>query len=92
MKQWYEELFENYAKTYERENFTTGTSAEVDFIEKEMHHRKNARILDVGCGTGRHAIELAKRGYSVVGIDLSESMLAHARKKAEAEKVSVLFV
>ncbi len=48
-----------------------GTRGEVDFIEKEINFDKTKRILDIGCGTGRHAIELAKRGYNVTGIDLS---------------------
>ena len=40
-------------------------------------------ILDLGCGSGNHAIPLARAGYEVVGIDRSEAMLAHARRKAE---------
>jgi SAM-dependent methyltransferase len=39
-------------------------------------------ILDLGCGTGNHALLLARRGYQVVGVDRSEAMLAHARRKA----------
>ena len=72
-KQWYEALFENYGKKYDRENFTQGTTGECDFIEVELKNDKSLNILDVGCGTGRHTIELTKRGYSVTGIDLSES-------------------
>ena len=81
MKQWYEELFENYARKYDNESFTQGTIGECDFIEKEMNYEKNTRILDIGCGTGRHSIELAKRGYKVVGIDLSECLLERAKEK-----------
>lgn len=92
MKQWYESLFENYANKYEKENFTQGTIGEVDFIEKEIAYDKSCKILDVGCGTGRHAIELAKRGYSVVGGDLSENMLAKARDNAKLNGVEVEFV
>ena len=91
MKKWYEELFTNYAKKYDEEPFTKGTIGEVDFIEQEIGHDKSKRILDVGCGTGRHAIELARRGYQVVGVDLSESQLAHATKKAADAKVAVKF-
>lgn len=92
MKQWYQELFENYAKTYDNEIYTQGTAQEVDFIETEIHGNKALRILDVGCGTGRHAIELAKRGYQVTGIDLSASQLNRAREKAKLENVDVEFI
>lgn len=91
MKPWYEELFENYGMKYDRESFVQGTIGECDFIEKEIGYDKATRILDIGCGTGRHSIELAKRGYSVVGIDLSESLLKRAKEKATEQKVQVVF-
>ena len=92
MKQWYEELFTNYANTYDKEEFTKGTVQEVDFIESEIEFDKTRIILDVGCGTGRHAIELAKRGYQVKGIDLSKDQLKRAKEKAETEGVDVTFL
>ena len=85
MKQWYEELFANYAKKYDRESFVQGTIGECDFIEREINYNKATKILDIGCGTGRHSIELAKRGYQVTGIDLSESQLKRAKEKASAQ-------
>ncbi len=90
-QQWYEELFKNYALKYDNESFTQGTIGECDFVEAEINYDKNIRILDIGCGTGRHSIELAKRGYEVVGIDLSESLLKRAKEKALEENVSVDF-
>lgn len=90
-KQWYETLFENYAKTYEKESFTQGTIGECDFIEQELNYDKSLRIFDVGCGTGRHSIELTKRGYSVTGVDLSESQLALAREKAAKDNLTIDF-
>ncbi|MCU0363365.1 MAG: class I SAM-dependent methyltransferase [Bacteroidales bacterium] len=90
-KQWYEALFENYARKYDEEVFTKGTTGECDFIESETGGDRSIRILDVGCGTGRHSIELSKRGYTVTGIDLSAAQLAMARKKAAAEKLSIDF-
>jgi ubiquinone/menaquinone biosynthesis C-methylase UbiE len=91
-KQWYETLFENYGKQYDKECFTQGTVGECDFIEQEAAHNKRLRILDIGCGTGRHAIELTKRGYTnVVGVDLSESQITRAKEKALAEKLNIDF-
>ena len=91
MKQWYEEFFENYAETYDKESYTQGTRGEVDFIEQEIDFDKSKRILDIGCGTGRHAIELAKRGYHVTGIDLSRSQLDKAIEKAKKENLIINF-
>lgn len=92
MKQWYEELFQNYAVKYDGESFTKGTSGECDFIESEIGHNKGTKILDIGCGTGRHTIELSKRGYNVTGIDLSESQLKRAAEKANMENLNIDFL
>lgn len=89
---WYVSLFKNYARHYDDEPFTQGTLGECDFIEQELGYNKTLQILDVGCGTGRHALELTKRGYSVTGIDLSEAQLRRARQKAEAEKLDIPFL
>jgi 2-polyprenyl-3-methyl-5-hydroxy-6-metoxy-1,4-benzoquinol methylase len=90
-KQWYEALFENYGKKYDEESFTKGTLGECDFIEKELNYNKSLRILDVGCGTGRHSIELTRRGYNITGVDLSESQLKRAREKAGADNLKIDF-
>ena len=91
-KQWYESLFENYGKKYDAENFTQGTTGECDFIENELNFDKSVKILDVGCGTGRHSIELTKRGYNVTGIDLSVTQLERAKEKAASENLKINFV
>ncbi|MFO8030902.1 MAG: methyltransferase domain-containing protein [Cyclonatronaceae bacterium] len=91
MKRWYETLFENYARKYDEESFVQGTVGECDFIEKELGRDTSQHILDVGCGTGRHAIELARRGYRVTGVDLSEAQLRRAREKASEAGVDVVF-
>lgn len=91
MKQWYESLFENYSVKYDNEIFTQGTMGECNFIESEIASDKNLRILDIGCGTGRHSIELTKRGYHVTGIDLSDSQLQRAREKAAEQKLQIDF-
>jgi len=91
MAPWYETLFANFGKTYDKECFTQGTVGEVDFVERELGGDRSKRILDIACGTGRHAIELTRRGYRVVGFDLSEGQLRVAREKAAAAGVSVAF-
>jgi len=91
MTQWYEALFDNYGQKYDSEIFTQGTIGECDFIEHEIGYNQSIKILDIGCGTGRHAIELSKRGYNVRGVDLSDSQLARAREKAEKEGLKITF-
>ena len=91
MKQWYEELFENYSRKYDEELFVKGTQGECDFIEEEIGHDKSIQILDIGCGTGRHAIELSERGYSVKGIDLSQAQINRAIEKSKEKGLSVEF-
>ena len=91
MKQWYEELFVNYANKYDAEEYTKGKIGECDFIEKEINYDKALKILDVGCGTGRHSMELSRRGYTVTGIDLSESQLQRALQKASEQSLKIDF-
>ena len=61
------------------------TLADVDFLEKTFAAKPGARLLDVPCGNGRHSIELARRGYRVTGIDLSQEFLAAARAELDAD-------
>lgn len=92
MKKWYETLFENSARQYDKERFVNGTIGECDFIEAELAYNKDLKIIDIGCGTGRHCIELSKRGYAVTGIDLSPTQIKRAQEKAKKEALVIPFM
>lgn len=72
--------------------WTRGTKEEIDFVEDIMGGNHNAEILDLGCGEGRHCIELYKRGYeNISGIDFSERNIKRALNSATGKKVSPMF-
>jgi 2-polyprenyl-3-methyl-5-hydroxy-6-metoxy-1,4-benzoquinol methylase len=90
--QWYKELFEGMGIEYEDFPFTQNTENEVRWMIKEYLTNPEMKILDVGCGTGRHAINLAAKGYkNITGIDLSPTMIKAAQAAAKEKKVSVAF-
>ncbi len=64
---------------------------EIDFVESVLNLAAGARVLDVGCGFGRHSVELAQRGYVVVGVDPSAAMITAAQKRARETAVSPQF-
>ena len=88
----WERFFDAHAPIYDENVFTKNTAHEVEFLLEELRLPPGGAVLDVGCGTGRHAIELAKRGYVVTGLDLSAEMLSRAAEKAKADKVQVEWV
>lgn len=90
-REW-QRFFDAHAANYEQNPFTHHTEAEVDFLLTLYPILPGSRILDVGCGTGRHSIALAKRGHRVTGLDISGEMLAVARRKAQEAGVEVEWV
>ncbi len=88
----YEEFFDGHAPIYMENCFTKNTIAEIDFVLNELKLPLGSLILDIGCGVGRHSIELAKRGYKVTGIDISYGMLAEAKKNAKEINVDVEWI
>lgn len=65
---------------------------EIPFIVEAAGGVRGKRILDLACGTGRHAIALSGLGADVVGVDSSEEMISRAREMAEEDDVAVEFV
>jgi len=88
----WEEYFDGHAPVYIQNSFTKNTVKEVDFLLEELKLPPGSRILDLGCGTGRHSVELAKRGYQITGVDISSGMLAEAKKAAKKAGVEVEWI
>ncbi len=78
-------------RSYLRYSFTKGTTQEVSFLMDELGLEPGQRVLDVGCGPGRHAIALAKQGLAVTGIDISRPFLDIAVVDASAAGVGPAF-
>lgn len=91
---WWENYFDEiYYKIYSPfDTKPERLKKEVLFIEKVLELKKDMKILDLACGYGRHAIELAKRGYNITGFDYSEYLLKIAREKAEKENLKINFL
>lgn len=85
----------SYARLYDAMYAGKDYARECDAIEGAIRRYGDGgacrSILDLGCGTGNHAIPLARRGYEVVGVDLSEDMVAIARRKAAETGVGASF-
>jgi SAM-dependent methyltransferase len=92
---WYEEFFgEDYMRFHLRggEWLDERTVPQCDFVVSALELQPGARVLDLCCGQGRHAVELAKRGFRVTGFDLSEYLLGLARDCADEAEVACEFV
>lgn len=79
---WFEDLAEHMGPAYLRYSFTKGTDQEVSFLVDALELRPGDRLLDVGCGPGRHAHVFADRGLEVVGVDISERFIDVANAEA----------
>src|SRR5690606_29631459 len=79
---WFEPVAAHLGEAYLRYSHTKGTRQEIDYLVGALDLRPPMRILDVGCGPGRHAHELARRGFRVHGIDISEEFISIARRDA----------
>ncbi|MGL4610953.1 MAG: class I SAM-dependent methyltransferase [Trueperaceae bacterium] len=85
----YAELGNFIKEKYLEYPFTQGTAQEVEFLESEIP--KGSRILDVGCGVGRHSLELARRGYKTVDVDITKAFIDIANNTARAEGLGASF-
>ena len=79
---WFEGIADDLRGSYLRYSFTMGTENEVDFLVDVLGLEPGMRVLDVGCGPGRHSYALARRGIDVLGIDISQTFVDLARADA----------
>jgi 2-polyprenyl-3-methyl-5-hydroxy-6-metoxy-1,4-benzoquinol methylase len=85
-------MYDDFSVDYDRfVDWPGRLAAELSFIEDQLQTVGARRVLDAACGTGMHALELARRGYAVVGADLSAGMIDRARINAENVGVDVRF-
>ena len=88
---WFNELATFLGTAYLRNAFTKGTGQEVDFLVDALGIEPGMRVLDAGCGPGRHALELGRRGIEVVGVDLADDFIALAQEdSAQMDHVTFL--
>ncbi len=88
--QWFETFFQGVAVEFWIRAIPPAlTVQEARFLEQALEVSPGAKLLDVPCGHGRHAIELARRGYRVTGVDLSLDALGRARESAAAANLNI---
>jgi SAM-dependent methyltransferase len=94
---WFNPIAEHLGRTYWAPGtgrvmaFTKGTEHEVSFLWEALELHEGQRVLDVGCGPGRHSLELARRGIEAVGIDLSPDFVVLGTEVAGREGLSARF-
>jgi SAM-dependent methyltransferase len=90
---WFETFFAGVATDCWRKCVTPEmTKAETDFIADALHLEPPAKILDIACGNGRHSIELARLGYAMTGLDISEESISEALEVSGRAGVDVEWI
>ncbi|MFC5834542.1 SAM-dependent methyltransferase [Nonomuraea insulae] len=90
MSAWYADFFTELPNAFWRAAVPAQSAAdEIDFILRMSGLRPGSRVLDVPCGSGRHTLELAGRGFAVTGLDVSAEAVQHARDAAAHQRLHV---
>ena len=86
---WYKHV---WTLDIKNQSWTEDTENQVDFIVKTLGLTGKERILDLACGYGRHALALARRGFSVTGVDITEAYVDDANKNAKEQSLDAVFI
>ena len=87
---WYEDFFKGInCELWEIAVSPEWTVKEVDFLIGELKVKQGQQLLDIPCGSGRHSIELAKRGYKLTGVDISETFIKILTEKIKTNNLSI---
>ena len=89
---WYKTAFRyDYLRVYPHRN-DEEARRQVDFLVDKLDVPPSCEVLDLGCGDGRHSLELTRRGFRVTGLDLSEELLERARRRTADEGLDITFI
>lgn len=80
-----------YLKEHENYFSNKQLKKDISFLKSILKLKKTDRILDIGCGNGRHTIELKKQGFNIEGLDASKYLLKLAKKQSKKEKLLIKF-
>ena len=87
--QWYKKI---WTQDIQDLSWVERTADEVDFVIEALGLQGLEQVLDLACGFGRHALELACRGYSVVGVDITPAYIDEARRRAREDQLEAKFI
>ena len=87
--EWYKHFFHGVALDFWRAAMAPHTLPEVEYLEQMLNAPPGARLLDIPCGDGRHALELAAHGYQITGVDIAEQNIRDAQAAAKQRGVAI---
>lgn len=86
---WYKKI---WTLDIQNQSWTEDTKRQVDFVIQKLHLKGGEKVLDLACGYGRHSLELARRGFSVTGVDITPAYIQFAREEARRQGLQAGFL
>lgn len=86
---WYKDC---WSLDIKKQSWVEDTEKQVDFLIKTMNLTGKEKILDLACGYGRHSLAFARRGFQVVGVDITKDFIEDANKSAKEEALPAKFI